>query len=460
MTPFRFASFRNRLAALPAFLIAASVFLAPASRADDGARQMDAARLVYRGKMEQANKDYTEGIESLMGKYTKALKDLQGRLQKSGDLQGVLQVNEELERLSIGSAPPEEGAFAEHAKLLDLQKTCTKAAANLELAKSRKIVAAVGEYTTHLEAEKKRLTIAGDFEAAKTYAAEVERIKKSAEELAAAKHLQESRKQTASTQSKKPTSAATKAVGYTRCKIYPGRGAPAIKEVEFEDQSLVGTRQVGSLTEVSASATLGNRSNMTESERRSSYSSSKTSSGEVEVIARVTLKTRSPEAAIANPLVLVQYFGADVGARGLKKPEQIAAEPVRLNALTDKEVTIEFPPVSLRKYEYRYRSSYSRHTSKSGKEFYGIMVTIFDENKKVVYQSVNNSSLRDHGDLATGAAATAEKSADVDSARRAYEEARDAYHDSLRTGENREQRMREYHEARDHYYKVRNLNRD
>ena len=40
--------------------------------------------------------------------------------------------------------------------------------------------------------------------------------------------------------------------------------------------------------------------------------------------------------------------------------------------------------MSLRKYEYRYRSSYSRHISKSGKEFYGIMVTIFETNAKEV----------------------------------------------------------------------------
>ena len=416
--------------------------------AEESQWKLNSSREIYQGQLDQIDKEHGEQISSLLAKYRNALVGLKGIAQKQGDLQGVLDANTELERLDADKTPPTEAAFSSQEKLREKQTICAHTAREAELAKSRKIVEVVDEYRKHLEEEKKRLTIAGKFDAAKSYADEIERVKGGERESAAALMVKSAAKADAGPSAPPNAPTQTAASG---CKIHE-TAPPPIEGANLKPLALQGTRFAGRISQVIATAQLGAIDNMVAERRRSDYTHSKTESGEIQLILRLALRTQTRDQMIQSPLVLVQYFAKDVAARGIVKPKQIDAHPVWLPAVSGKEMSIDFPSVGVEKYEYRSYSS--NYTSKSGHEFLGLMVTVFGKDQDVVYQAVTHHSLMDLGESALAESKLAKGRSEVMVARSEFERARDAYNAGM-GGDNRDELLRRYHEARMRYDELR-----
>ncbi len=415
--------------------------------------KLDSLRKIYQGKLDQLDTEHDKTVATLLAKYRNALGGLQERSQKEGDLRGVLETRKELERLESQKTPPAGDALASHAKLRDIQAICAKAADKEELSTSRKIVALAAEFTGHLDEEKKRLTIAGDFDGAKAYADEIRRIAGREKEQAAAR-LVKAAGGPGAVATGSPAAIAAK--GTTGCKIHIGPNPPSIDGVEMKQTSLLGTRLGGRISQVAVEALIGARDKTEEQRRRSDYSRTKIESGEIDTLLRLTLRTQGRNKVIQEPLVLVQYFATELAARGIVKPQHIDTEPVRLTALTDEGITIDFPAITLRKHESRYRADYSgTSVSKSGREFHGLMITIFNKDYEIIHQTVTHNSLQDSGELAVAEARTAESKIDLNTARRAYELARDAYYAADSEDPKRSDLYRVYEEKRIRYFALR-----
>ena len=431
-----------------AFLLAA--LFAVAAEAE---WKLDSLRKIYQGKLDQLDAEHDKTIAGLLDKYRNALGGLQERSQKEGDLRGVLETRKELERLDSQKTPPAVDALASHAKLRDIQAICAKAADKEGLSTARKIVALCEEYTGHLNEETKRLTIAGDFDGAKAYADEIRRIAGREKEKSAA-GLVKAAGGSEAVAAGGPAAVAAK--GDTGCKIHTGANPPPIEGVDMKSVSQLGTRMGGRISQVAVDALIGARDKPEEERRRSDYSRTKIESGEIDTLLRLKLKTQGRNKVIHEPLVLVQYFATELAARGIVKPVHIDTEPVRLTALTDEEITIDFPAITLRKHESRSRVDYSgTYTSKSGREFHGLMITIFNKDYEIIHQTVTHNSLQDSGELAVAQAKTAESKIHLNIARRAYEMARDAYYTADSEDPKRSELYKIYYDKRTRYFALR-----
>jgi hypothetical protein len=240
------------------------------------------------------------------------------------------------------------------------------------------------------------------------------------------------------------------------CKIHNGPNPPPIEGVKLERQSMTGTRMGGRISQIDVTAELGTMDRMVKENNRSDYSRTRSESGKIDIVLRLSLKARNGSPEVANPLVLVQYFGTDAAARGIVKPKQMESVPVRLPMIAGNSVTIDFPHISVEKSESRYRSDWSRtYTEKSGMDYRGFMVTVFDKDHQVIHQTVSHISLVESGDSAIAESKLAEKNYPVNVARRAYEQARDTYFASKEGDADRVLLEQRYNAARDQYYAIR-----
>jgi hypothetical protein len=418
--------------------------LLPVGAAEVQELKFNATREIYQAKRDQIVKEHEGQISSLLDKYRKALAGLKDQARKQGDLQTVLEVDKEIERLDKEKAPPAGAALSAVEGLREKQAICASTARDAELAKSRKIVDLAGEYTNHLEQEKKRLTIEGRFDVAKAHADEIERVTRGETESAATRVVQDENKEVAGPAGGPDDPNTT---GMTDCIIHQVYPPPPINDVAMKPQSLLGTRLGGRISQIIASARIGTINNMEVT--RSSYS--RTESGKIGMILRLELKTHPSLQEIRDVWVLVQYFGTDAGARGIIKPRQIGAEPVRLAALSPKSVTIDFPAIEIEKHEYRSRDG--GYSSKSGQDYHGLMVTVFGNDNAIIYQAVTHTTLQDHGESALAEVKLAQGRIDLRAARSAYERARDAYQTAA-DGDGREDLLRRYYESRSRYQEL------
>lgn len=418
--------------------------------ADDQAAllgRLEVQRDYYTRSLGDIDQQHAKSVAALLAKYRAALDGLRAELQKAGDLPGLLASKAELERLDKDGTPPGAGNLSELAKLRKLQTISIDSSGTLEKETNRKIHDLVTDYVAGLEAEKKRLTIAGQIEAAKAYDAQIAKVTNGSREQAVARFVNG----TAPAETPKPTEGnraetgvSPNATGMTECRVFTAANPPPALDLEMKRQDLYGTRLGGKISGINATAELGTRADM--ETRRST--SSKTESGTLDNILRLTLSTQGP---VQDVTVLVQYFGTDAGARGMVAPKEVDMETVKLKEISNNKVTIDFPAVSLRRYVYRYRSSSYSHKSESGQEFHGLMVSILDSKREIIYQTVTRQSMADLGELVWPAVKKASRQADIDELKAVYLRARDEYLSSTGSPD-REKRRQAYEEARIRYH--------
>ncbi len=409
----------------------------------------------YTRSLADIDKQHATSVAALLSKYRAAVDGLRAENQKVGELPGVIACKEEMDRLDKEGTPPGSDKLSKLPKLLKLQTIAVGASGTLEKETNKNILDLITNYVATLEGEKKRLTIAGQIEEAKAYDAEIGRVTNGARELAVARLVKEA----ATVDSPKPTDAdPTKpgevplVSGGSECRIHTGPGPAPDPGVELKRQDLYGTRLGGKISRITTTAELGTEDGM--ETRKDSDGRSRTESGTLGNILRLTLGTQVKGESFKDAMVVVQYYGVDLGARGKVEPKEVDMESVMLKEISNQKVTIDFPAVSLRKYVYRYRSSYgSSHKSESGQEFHALMITIFDSKREIVYQTVSKQTMVEAGESVWAAVKKASQQSGVEAAKAAYNLARDEYFKAP-GAEDREKRRQAYEEAREAYNKL------
>ena len=361
---------------------------------------------------------YDTATKNGSGSYVAALKELQTKLQKAGNLDGWTDVKNELDRMNVDpNADPRSPADARSSgeALLALQTKFRDSLAQLALDKNQKIVALSQKYIASLTALQMDLTKQGKMDEALVVNTEIKRVKGSPEVMTAefelpdtgAKPVPEGKETPPKVNAPAPVGKAPeeKAPEPFRkegdVKTYVGK-APTLPNEAFKPLRLTQTPAMGVRRKLNVLALISSDSDESGSSSVGSYGSSKSSSGSTSSRVRVNIKTVATGSVLSNLIVVVEYYSKDVKATtGKIATEKILFRRSTIPRMEGQGVWIDYPEASVYKSTYSSSSTYgSSYNSKSGREFYGIVLSVFEADKTLIFQAVTAPALVDHAPAA------------------------------------------------------------
>jgi len=350
---------------------------------------------------------YEASAKSWPDHYVNALKELQSKLQKDGNLEGWQDAKKELDRFN-GDPKIADGALSSRAEVQAIQNKYRDLPRQLSLDKNQKIVALSQKHLAKLTALQTDLTKQGKMEDAMAVNAEIKRVKGSPEVSAAEFELSEQEAKAAQIKKDTPPKEAkpgpaekapggkeaAKPIEDGEIKIYEGK-APATPGVTFKNMQLRPTSNVGAKRKLNVTAMMAASSDGAKSTSAGYYSSSRSESGSTSSRVRLGLKTVTSSSVIENLTVVVEYYSKTVkSTSGKMSVEKMLAKRIKVPKVDVQGVWIDCPEASTYKSSYRYTSSYgSGYRYSYGREFYGVIISVFESDKKLAFQAVTGSAL-------------------------------------------------------------------
>jgi len=358
---------------------------------------------IYEEHLATLETEHTKQLADWPRDYTQRVQFLQKKYQKAGDLEGWTKARDELNRFGDARTISEADLVKEPADLRKVQTTYLNKGRELELERNQRIIDLAKQYTARIEKYQKRLTIRGNMEDALAYNAEIKRIRTSPEVTAAEFDLAERELQTNPPETDvtgeplDPTNPAVPpadaAVPTKDGTIIPGAvvflGSPPTLKERMDRIVLKSTTQARMLRGLTARAALHDSdSSYTRTE---SYSSStKRKYVKTANTVYVSLRAVSSKASVTAARIVIQVFSKSVSEKGSVDAKQERIARVRLAELGTDWITVATPRVNITRYTRE--SSYSG-SSRGGREFYGIVVSVFDGDGKLVYQGFEGNAL-------------------------------------------------------------------
>lgn len=409
----------------------------------DKSKTIEARLSSWRGSyiksLQKLTTSYKEKKEVLPNQYVKALKAIQQKKQKTGDLEGWTLIEHELRRFEESRSVLKNAVVEEPAELKTLQVQYQNAIAKYDMASQKKILALNRKYISYLTTLKNNLMVERKIEDARLVNDEI-KWAQSDPEIAEAEMYMSIAMYQETTHAEETQGDETEEVDpdedqtsqqrnrYGRpeeqekaAKIYKGQQPPKIPGVGFKDLKTYITDTARHIRVLSGGFKLGSASHeQTHSgSYRGSWSSAKSQEkkGVTEHYVRVKLKSVRVKSTISGTKLVLQYFVKDIGSKNLDtKP--IAVKHIDLPDIDIKGIYVDCPPVITYRRVYKYSSGSSRYkaTSKRGCEFYGLIVSVVDSDGSVIFQKASKGSLRK---LAT--ATIPEKASDKQELRERYE---------------------------------------
>ncbi len=436
-----------------------------------------ALRDIYARHMQQIQADYQAQLEAGPKNYLRDLQGIGARFQQAGDLDGWRAVREEAARFRDDPTIPQETERTAPSELHALHAQHRTRADQFRRERSRQIDDLTSRYVARLEALQTERTRAGDIEEALQYNAEIGR----AEGLPA---VTSARFELAAQEREKL--AATLDPGGEEIDLQddgaeegdeedfdPGRLPSGVSIVEggvpprdadltFRTHRLSATSRMRLTRNLSVRGRMATESDMS-STRSSSYfhrSSSRTGSQQYHL--QLGVRSASTTDSFRGTRLLVDYYGrpADGGGQRLV-PRLLSSQFIDLPVLdAERWVYVTLAPVSVQSSYHRSSSSFmGTSTSRRGQEFHGVVVSVFDENDALIYQGSCSRDL----DSAAPAEFPQEQMHNraVQAARQRMDSARLAMDHARRTqteggsSDAYQQAWREYSEAQQEYYRLR-----
>jgi hypothetical protein len=175
------------------------------------------------------------------------------------------------------------------------------------------------------------------------------------------------------------------------------RGKPPVSaNLRFKDvplRRISGARMAGS---VSADYLLGQKDMEVTRDRYVGHSSSSsTISGCVDHYQRVIVNAVNTRDVLEDVTIVVQTYAKPASATGRIEPEPLGQLVARLDQVTGERTIVDFAPLSTRRYRDRYVSMHGYSSSyRGGAEFYGAVVTVFDQKGEIAFQGVSSDRLK------------------------------------------------------------------
>jgi hypothetical protein len=373
----------------------------------DKDKDLPALKASFEKSLKAIIADCDASTKSWPSNYVAALKDLQTKFQKEGNLDGWSNVKSELDRFNTDPRIP-DGNLSSVAGLQMIQAKFRELPAQVALDKNQKIVALSQKHIAKLTAWQTDLTKQGNMEDALAVNAEIKRVKGNPEVASAEFALSEQEAKAAQgKKEERPGAEKAPPGGKTAdakepepivqdgdVKIYAGK-APSLPGVTFKNMPLRPTSNVGAKRKLNVSAMMSSSSDERGSSSASYYGSSKSSYGSTSSRVRVGIKTVASESVLENLVVLVEYYSKEVKTTAGKiVPDKMLAKCITVPKVDVDGVWIDCPEASVYKSSYRSTHSYG-HSSryKSGREFYGAIISVFESDKTLAYQAVTGGTL-------------------------------------------------------------------
>jgi hypothetical protein len=397
---------------------------------------LNRAKAVYEQTVVGYLAEYDAQVEAWQDKVLTALKAKRSRLQKAGDLDGWSAADREVKRFGTARDITAKDVAAAPASMRKLLQRCCDMKASYRAKRDRQILALHEKYIANLEKLQVRLTKAGKMDAAFAVKAEIERANDSRTIAAArfAVDAEESKRPAApppsrrapATPAVKPTAASGSVKTDDGSVIYPPGTTPK------RDNTLVLKRttmhrtphvEVGS--RVSVSAWEGSRRKGRSSSSGSSFNTYRTKTRADDRFLRLMLRTGQAGLVLADLHVRVEYFGQNVSSSSQTRaaePTLDAVRSVKLGRLSQVTRYVDLSPATFGTSSSRYRSSYSdySYSSKSGRRYFGAIVTVFSPKGELLYQGATRPQLREHASGETPDFALAEAEKRVELLHKAY----------------------------------------
>jgi hypothetical protein len=334
----------------------------------------------------------------------------------------------ELDRIKQGQALPKTTDAGNEA-LAVIQKPFVDAQAKIVEEKREKTRRVIADYLSRLEAEKKRLTIAGALEEAVAMDNEIKRVNASPEAnqagSAPAPVSVTPRPESGPATAQNPAAPAPASGPAAPDKVVAPAGV-TFKPVTLRHTSL------SRLGAVNVTAFLGENSNIDRNRSRGYSSSSTSRTGSSDHYVRLQMRTSTGKPALSNVTVAVQFFCRSAGkSPGKIAPRQFGVAFADLPQVDASGSSVDLAPKSLYRSTYEYRSSYYGHSYASGEEFYGILVSLLDGTGGVLFQGSSSGTLDDFGKTATVDFRKNRAAQELQDAEQALNAARSAYYSNM-----------------------------
>lgn len=352
----------------------------------------------FESGLRAAQQQQREQIKDANGKYTAALNVAEQRLQERNNEQGLDWVRAERKRFEQAGDIPENATA--RGPLLRVQEEWREQTAQAKLQQAQRIAELTGNYVQELG--KLQTQLAGNLAALAEVKDESDRVlgnslirealdlAKTARPAAApvaAKPAEDTAKPPPSAVAT-PPKALTGPVTVGDYKIFPQGKEPAAKELKSLrlDFPSVAARVAASAYGLSA-AVFADKDKLDSNRQSGVGFAYKQERGIIHTSARLTLACHGRDMAEGSKLV-VQYFSHP--ANSLTESHEERIEQIALPALPrGQTVVVDGTGIELGKFEHR-----GAHVHfKGGDEFYGLIVSLFDPDGKLLIQECSSTAL-------------------------------------------------------------------
>ena len=353
--------------------------------------------------MRDLQKQQREEFKVLRQAYTDSLTKLEGPLQEKGEMQTLITIRDEKARFEQAGEIPAGALVSEPATLRKAQDEWNAQAQQAFVAHAKKIVALSEKYMQQLALLQKSLTGPNDQAELAAVKDETERLLGNnmiREALALAKTAKpaELAEKPAVTNTPAPAikpepavvTSLTAPLEVGDYKFYPPGKEPPAKELKSLRLEFPNVERKSSANFFTLASSVYFDKNKLQVDRRNfNDSSSREEQGFVRSIPRITIAIRNRDLPEGCKLV-IQYFSRST-IRSSELHEE-RAEHIGLPPLgRGQSVVVDGQGISLYKFEYRDVRVYLRN--RMGREFYGLILSIFDTDGKLLIQQCTPSSL-------------------------------------------------------------------
>ena len=398
--------------------------------------EMAAWRTVYDRAVGQILTNHLVAVARWPVDYLGALSNLQARLQQDGDLDGWTAVGREIDDLRTGKWAPSGGRVTESALLIGLRRKHMDLRSELDVARGKDVAALTDRYLSHLGGLRSQLTKDGNIDAALVVDAEIKSVGLSpavasarfaVAELEAAQTRQADREDggladeggadaAAAADDAPPREPSGEAEGgkgdegvaalppaapgpsVDAPQIYAGMLPPEMPDMDFRRLTLVSTREGRTRRKLQVVALVGTEHDVNRTTTSNALAVTRSTARVGTHAVRLGIRLSGAGQPLRNPLLAVQYFARAIGrAAEPQAPAELAVEYVGLALVSEAGVYVDCPPVTTREAALDLRRGRYFKSSRSGDEFEGIVVTVFDADGSLVYQAASESSLQELG---------------------------------------------------------------
>ena len=396
-------------------------------------RDMQLLRAKHLAGLSAVARKYDDVDDRLRTHYSNALEALRKARQQRGDLNGWIAARDELKRFELDGAISLGVIAQQPEQLRDLQLKYRKALSDSETKRSEEILTQATNYMGFLERKQKTSTRQGDIDKALAYNSELRRVANSgvlkAARFALADH--NTRSVSGGSASSKletntvdvargPDSVGTggenaedvpegvkdvmlvdAGVSDIDARLLPtihDRGVPPPLEgddVSTFDLSPLLRTMVGRSVRINGMISVQVSDALVEG-TTPLRDASRTDLSSVQTI-RLAVRTTGVVRSLSKSTLAVQYFIRNLGKGDEVSPHEAAVDFVALPGLVRRWIFIDMPPFQVRGQRSRFSTKSYHREETHGERFFGVIVSVFDDDANLVVQMYSDSSLRRMG---------------------------------------------------------------